>query len=262
MDLTLMSYNIKVGSWTAGGLEAVAAVIAGVNPDIVALQEVDRGMARTGNIDQAAWLSERLGCHAVFAPASGGAAFGVEYGEYGIAMLSRRPIIEHERRLLYHRPLPPEQRPARYHAEQRAVLGCTVDFDGTLLDVFCTHFDLSEDQRMHQAAEVAEFCTSWHPGRPVVLMGDFNAAPDSAEVATLRRALRDVFHEQGIGGDERLTFPSGALGSRTEDGWSGAIDYVFVSPHIRVRAIEVLRETMPASDHAPVVVRLEIPGWA
>ena len=136
MDLTLMSYNIKVGSWTAGGLEAVAAVIAGVNPDIVALQEVDRGMARTGHVDQAAWLSERLGYHAVFAPASGGAAFGVEYGEYGIAMLSRRPIMEHDRRLLYHRPLPPEQRPARYHAEQRVVLGCAVEIDVTLLDVF------------------------------------------------------------------------------------------------------------------------------
>ena len=262
MDITLMSYNIKVGSWTAGGLDAVAAVIAAVNPDIVALQEVDRGMPRTGGVDQAAWLGERLQYHAVFAPASGGAAFGLEQGEYGIAMLSRRPIVEHERRLLYHRPLPPEQRPARYHAEQRAVLGCTVDLDGTLLDVFCTHFDLSEDQRMHQAAEVAEFCTSWHPGRPVVLMGDFNAEPHSTEIATLRRALRDVFYEQGISGDERLTFPSGPLGSRTEDGWSGAIDYVFVSPDIQVRAIEVLRETSPASDHAPVVARLEIPGPA
>lgn len=260
MDLTVMSYNIKVGSWTTGGLEAVAQVIADAGPDIVALQEVDRGIERTYYTDQAAWLGERLGYHAVFGPATGGAAFGVDTGEYGIAMLSRRPIVEHERRLLYHQPLPPEQRPAEYYTEQRAMLGCAIDLSGMLIDVVCTHFDLTVDQRIHQAAEVAAFATGWHPGRPAIVMGDFNADPDSAELAIIRKALRDVFREQDVSGDERITFPSGPLGSRTEDGWSGAIDYVFVTPNIRVRDISVIRETSPASDHAPVIARLLIDG--
>ncbi len=34
-----------------------------LDPDIIALQEVDRLMARTGRVDQVAWLGERLGYH-------------------------------------------------------------------------------------------------------------------------------------------------------------------------------------------------------
>lgn len=260
MEVTVMSYNIKVGSWTTGGLEAVARVIADADPDIVALQEVDRGIERTFYVDQAAWLGERLGYHAVFGPATGGATFGLDTGEYGIALLSRRPIVEHERRLLYHQPLPPDRRPAEYSTEQRAMLGCAIDLDGLLIDVVCTHFDLTEDQRIHQAAEVVAFATGWHPDRPAIVMGDFNAVPESAEIALVRKALRDLFHDQGIGGDERLTFPSGPLGSRTQHGWSGAIDYVFVTPDIRARDIRVIREPSPASDHAPVIARLVIDG--
>jgi endonuclease/exonuclease/phosphatase family metal-dependent hydrolase len=172
--------------------------------------------------------------------------------------LSRWPIVETERRLLFHQPLPSEQRPAEYHLEQRVALGGSVDVRGTLIDVFCTHFDLTQDQRLRQAEDVATFCTGWHPGRPVVLMGDFNAFPDSPEIATLRGALTDVFAAEGVEGEERLTFPSGPLGSRAPNGWAGAIDYVFVSDHFRIEGIEVVRETTPASDHAPVIARLAL----
>ena len=260
MQLTLMTYNIKVGSWTDRGLEAVAEVIEATAPDIVALQEVDRDMPRTGRVDQAAWLGQRLGYHAVFGPATGGATFRESTGQYGIAMLSRGPIVEHERRLLYHQPLPVEQRPPRYHIEQRAILGCAVDLHGIIVDTFCTHFDLTQDQRLHQAQEVADFCTSWHPGRPAVLMGDFNALPDDPEIATIRAVLTDVFQERGVTGDERLTFPSGPLGSRADNGWAGGIDYVFLSSHFQPLEIEVIRETSPASDHAPVIARVVLNG--
>ena len=259
MQLTVMSYNIKVGEWTNRGLDAVAEVIEAAAPDVVALQEVDRGMNRTGGVDQAAWLGQRLGYHALFVPATDGATFGDAQGEYGVGMLSRWPIVEHDRRLLYHRPLPEDQRPPGYSIEQRVILGCSVSIEETLIDIFCTHWDLTQDQRIPQAREVAAFCTTWHPGRPVVLMGDLNALPDAEEIATLRAVLTDVFEERGVRGDERLTCPSGPPGSRTENGWAGAIDYVFVSPHWRSTAIDILREATPASDHAPVVARLELP---
>lgn len=256
--ITFMSYNIKVGSWTPRGLDAVAEVIAAVNPDVVALQEVDQGMARTKHVDQTAWLSQRLGYDGIFAPAAGGEAFGASGGAYGIAMLSRHPIIDHTRRLLYHQPLPVAERPPRYHVEQRAVLGCLIEIDGTPVNVFCTHFDLAADQRIHQADDVVNLYRAWHADHPAVLMGDFNADLDSPEIATIRRALRDVFLSEGVSGEERITFPSGPLGSRTENGWVGAIDYAFVSEHWRIDDITVIRETEPASDHAPVILRVEL----
>jgi endonuclease/exonuclease/phosphatase family metal-dependent hydrolase len=111
---------------------------------------------------------------------------------------------------------------------------------------------------MHQAAELAAFATSWHADRPIIVMGDFNAEPDSAEIGIIRQKLRDVFHEQGVSGEERLTFPSGPLGSREAGGRAWAIDYVFVSKDIQVRDIRVVRESSPASDHAPVIARLRV----
>ena len=256
---TFMSYNIKVGTWTPGGLEAVAETIAAANPDVVALQEVDRHMVRTGRVDQAAWLGERLGLYAAYGPAVDGTHFGGQGGEYGIALLSRYPIVEHERRLLFHEPLPPDQRPGWYHTEQRALLGCAIDLDGTLVDVFCTHFDLVPDQRIRQAQDVVDWMTTWHPDRPIMLMGDFNSEPDAAEMATIRAALVDVFHALGVSGDERITFPGGPLGSRTSNGWAGSIDYVWASDHWGDLRIEVIREPTPASDHAPVLASATLP---
>ncbi len=259
MKLTLMTYNIKACQWTPAGLDAVARVVEAAAPDVVALQEVDRNMPRTGRADQAAVLGERLGLHAVYGMASGAEAFGVPDGQFGNAVLSRWPIVERDRRRLYRPSYPPGQHPP-YYAEQRVVLGCVIDLGGSLLDIFCTHFGLTQDQRLIQAREAAEFCTGWHPGRPAALMGDFNAFPDTPEIAILREALVDLFQQRDVAGDERLTFPSGPLGSHTEDGWAGAIDYIFLTEHFYSGAIEVIRETSPASDHAPVLARVELPG--
>ncbi len=257
MRLTVMSYNIKAGLWTEDGLDAVARVIEQARPDIVALQEVDRHMERSSNVDQASWLGERLGLHAVFACVMPGETFGMPGGEYGIAILSRWPIVEHERKLL-HRPTAQSGAVSDSRPEQRVALGAAVDIDGQLVDVVCTHLGLSEDERLRQAEDVMGFCTAWHPGRSLILMGDFNAFPDAREIATVRETLVDVFQQHPVAGDERLTFPSGPLGSRAENGWAGAIDYVFVSSQIHPSHIEVLREPAPASDHAPVVAILDL----
>ncbi len=257
MRLTVMSYNIKAGLWTEEGIDAVARVIKQTRPDVVALQEVDRHMERSRNIDQASWLGERLGLHAVFARAMPGETFGMPGGEYGIAILSRWPIVEHERMLL-HRPTTQSGAGADSKPEQRVALGAAVDIEGQPVDVVCTHLGLSEDERLRQAEDVAGFCAGWHSARPLILMGDFNAFPDADEIATVRKTLVDVFQQHAVAGDERLTFPSGPLGSRAENGWAGAIDYVFVSSQIHPVHIEVLREATPASDHAPVVATLEL----
>ena len=259
MRLTVMSYNIKSGQWTPEGLAAIARMIADVRPDIVALQEVDRHLSRTATVDQAAWLGDRLGYEAVFGGAMDARAWGETGGEYGLAILSRRSILASERRLLF-RPSHAPGEPLPAPAEQRILLACVIDHAGMPIDVICTHFGLTAEQRLVQAREVAAFATSWHVDRPVVLMGDFNALPESLEIGTVRAALVDVFHAHQVTGDARLTFPSGPLGSRTDNGWSGAIDYVFVSSHFRSVGIDVIREVVPASDHAPVVAVLELPA--
>ena len=61
-ELRLVAYNIHHGEGMDGklDLERIARVIAAEKPDLVALQEVDKGCKRSGSIDQAAKLAEFL----------------------------------------------------------------------------------------------------------------------------------------------------------------------------------------------------------
>ena len=61
-ELRLVAYNIHHGEGMDGklDLERIARVIAAEKPDLVALQEVDKGCKRSGSIDQAAKLAKLL----------------------------------------------------------------------------------------------------------------------------------------------------------------------------------------------------------
>ena len=95
--LRVMSYNIKHGRGNDGvvDLERAAAVIEAAAPDVVTIQEVDESCNRSGNVDEAVWLGERLGMTPIF-----GAFMNYDGGRYGMALLSRLPIIEWENHIL------------------------------------------------------------------------------------------------------------------------------------------------------------------
>jgi len=70
--LRIATYNLLNGLDLRSGrvdLDAVCQLIAALDVDVVALQEVDRGLERTGGIDQVVKLAELLGWHGVFGPA-------------------------------------------------------------------------------------------------------------------------------------------------------------------------------------------------
>jgi endonuclease/exonuclease/phosphatase family metal-dependent hydrolase len=86
-------------------LAGAAADIDALDVDVVALQEVDRELPRTGRVDQVAELSTTLGWHGVFAPAllgdpqrgwTPGPGAGPDPGgpAYGIGLLSRIPLLD------------------------------------------------------------------------------------------------------------------------------------------------------------------------
>jgi endonuclease/exonuclease/phosphatase family metal-dependent hydrolase len=68
----IMTYNVHSCRGTDGKLDVgrIAAVIAQSRPDIVALQEVDVRRTRTGSVDQAHAIAERLGMHFHLTPPS------------------------------------------------------------------------------------------------------------------------------------------------------------------------------------------------
>lgn len=232
-ELRVMTFNIQSG---VRGLDGVAEVIRAAHPDIVALQEVDRGSRRARGLDQAAVLAERTGLphHAYFRTTE------LHGGAYGIALLSRFPL---EAVVQYPLPVP-------RGAEPRTVAHVLMQVAGREVSVYVTHLirrPFNGGARMRQSALIAGMLE--RDPRPKLLMGDLNDDPDSLPVRLLRRGLTDVAAVNGQGSEGTYPLPlpfSPAL----------RIDYVLACD-----AFVPLRSTVlhvEASDHYPVIADVRL----
>lgn len=252
MILTVVTYNIRGGTFNPLGLEGIARALERQRPDAVGLQEINVDRYATGPVDQPRWLGDRLGMDSAFGASMEFVEKNVagQRGYYGNALLSRFPVRASDVCLLP-RPSP--------DLEQRSVLGVSLATpDGAAVNVFVTHWGLDAEERRLQADATISYVESWRPGSPCILVGDFNALPDSPEIAAIRRAMADSWEAASVPPGRRVTFPSGPPGATTPDGWSGAIDYVFAGGGIGIERIEVAYDHARASDHQPVVARLRV----
>jgi endonuclease/exonuclease/phosphatase family metal-dependent hydrolase len=239
--LTVMTYNIRQGRDVEGGLDLArtAAVIEAQQPDLVALQEVGRHWsADSDHRDQPAELERLLGMQCVFAanldrdPARPGGP----RRQYGIAILTAWPVLA-SRHVLLPR--------ASTDNEQRGLLVLDADVDGRPLRVHNAHLGVSaDDRRLQVEAILAELDGA---AMAHALLGDLNAPPAAPELRPLMRRLRDAWTLTGQG--DGFTFPASAPRTR--------IDYVLVSPQVRVTAARV--PALQGSDHLPLVAGLAPP---
>ena len=239
----LLTYNVHrcVGVDRRLDVERVAAVIAEHEPDIVCLQELDVGRARTGMVDQAGAIAKRLAMSFHFHP-----AMRVEAEEYGDAILTHRP-----ERLIRSGALPTVR--GIPGLEPRGALWAAIDFDGVSLNVFNTHLGLvPREQRLQTAALLGE---GWlgHPAciGPTLLTGDFNATSITRPYQALTGRLSDCQRALGLKPSVK-TFPSSFPAIR--------IDHCFTSPEIVVTGVTAPFSPLArmASDHLPLVVDFEI----
>ena len=232
VSLRVATWNIKHGLGMDGNLdlERIAGVIEGFDADIVALQEVDENVRRSGRIDQAAWLGDRLGMHASF-----GSFMDYQGGRYGLAILSRLPIDSSQSWRLTdgHEPrvaLAIEVTPAVGHSS---------------IGVVCVHFDWVEDDdyRFTQATETMLRLGSLDS--PWIVLGDFNDTPESRTMKGFHALGRDASKPA----DARKTFPA--------DDPEIEIDFIVTGPADgwEMHEVEVLEESV-ASDHRPVIAIL------
>lgn len=233
--IRVLSYNILHGATTTGqhDLNVVARVINEVDPDIIALQEVDFRTNRSKQLDIATELAVKTGMVPAFAKA-------VDYdgGEYGQAILSRWTFARTRKIAL---PGQPEKEP-RIAIEAVIPLpsGDTIQFIGTHLD----HVKDDED-RKSQAQELNKLLVN--NSFPVILAGDFNDVPGSATINKLQSKWSAAYNIK----DPEPTFPSHAPRVK--------IDYVMFSPKARwkVRETKVICDEI-ASDHCAYLVVLEL----
>lgn len=237
--LRVMTFNIRAGN---GDLDGIVEVIRRAAPDVVGLQEVDVHFSpRSSFVDQANYLAEALGMHVRFAhiyelaPDSAGRP----PREYGVAMLSRHPVVAFRNHEL-HRLSTVEEEPAP--KPRPGFLEATLDVNGTHVRFFNTHLDYRGDPALRtlQVEETLEIIG--RTSMPTLLVGDLNARPDADELQPLFDLLDDAWERPEPG----HTFPADAPDRR--------IDYILHSGHFRVRHAEVPATT--ASDHRPVIADL------
>jgi len=142
--------------------------------------------------------------------------------------------------------------------DRNAVLGCALDTPAGLLNLFVTHWAIDLLPDSPQVPATVQIVQSWRAGAPVILPDDFNALPDSGSMARLGAVLDDAFAVIGVPNNQRISYPSGAYGSTNPEGWSGALDYIFVSSAITVERSAVVHDEAQASDHNLVVVHIRI----
>jgi endonuclease/exonuclease/phosphatase family metal-dependent hydrolase len=235
----IVTYNVHrcVGNDRRLNVARIADVLAKLRPDIVALQELDVGRARTGHVDQAHEIAKRLdmACHFH-------AALTVEEERYGDAILTCYP-----ERLVQVGPLPGYERMRAL--EPRGALWVEVEIDGKPVQVINTHLGLVPREQQIQAAWLAGPAWLAHPHctGPRILLGDFNATGASVVYRTLTgklAAARNLSKKK----TPTSTFPSPLPVLR--------IDHLFVSPEIEVEAVFAPFDplTRVASDHLPLAM--------
>jgi endonuclease/exonuclease/phosphatase family metal-dependent hydrolase len=225
-QLRVLTYNIHHGEGVDGKLDCqrLANIVTRVNPDIVALQEVDRKTSRVSGIDEAALLGKLTGLRSIF-----GSAMPFSGGEYGQAILSRFPMSQTKTHAL----------PSEGH-EPRIMLATKIMPNNGLPELLFAGTHLchqSEALRVNQGKEInrilpqAEEC-------PVILAGDFNARKGSA-------AMNTFLDKRWIDATINIS----------------RIDYILLRPDDPWRVVETQTIDEPiASDHKPVLAVLEWTG--
>ncbi len=233
--LRVMTYNIHVGVGMDKKLDLprVAGVINAQHPDLVGLQEVDRGVTRTQRIDEIVELSKLTRMDYAF-------AFNLHYqgGQYGVAILSRFPITATDHRLYQN----------TREAERRGFIRAEVSVDGRVLNFVTTHLDYQyEDGRLFEAQQLLNALKDVQG--PLVIVGDFNDIPAGRAYQLMRYQFGDAWIESRST-DEGFSYPTDKPAKR--------IDYIFFRSTERVRTRRAWIVDTQASDHVPVVADLEI----
>ncbi len=234
--IRVMSYNIHVGFGMDKKLDLarIAAVIKRERADIVGLQEVDRGVERTGRVDQIAELARLTGMDYAFAP-----NLRYQGGWYGVAILSRFPITNFEHRRYRN----------RREAERRGFIRAEIPIDDLRLQFVTTHLDYQfADGRLFEAEQLLR---ALDPIRdPLIVAGDFNDEPTGQTYAIMRAALADAWVAGRNASVNGFTFPADEPVKR--------IDYIFYRGSDRLRIGRAWVVETLASDHRPVVVEFEL----
>ena len=219
----VMSYNVKNGYGLDGvkSIERCADVIREVQPDVVAVQEVDSCTRRNKFYVLGKMAEKAGGYHAYFGP-----TIPHTGGKYGIGVLSKKPALS----VKFHR-LPCRREP-------RGLL--VVEFDKYYM--LCTHLSLNEEDRVTSVGIIRDVVSKLD--KPAFIAGDMNARPTSKPMEAFKE------YAQVLSNDKKFTIPSNEP--------RACIDYILgVNGTFKVLK-DVVGYDILYSDHLPLYVDVKV----
>jgi len=230
--IRVLTYNIFHGETTLGkiDMDLFGQIIKDEKPDLVALQEVDKGTTRSGGIDQTAELSTRTGLTGYFAKAR-----DFQGGDYGVAILSKLPVDDFK--------VVPAYKTGTYGTAY-AYAKVKLD-DDTHIWFNSSHLSTNLEERTVHTQELVNYYRTVLKREPLIISGDLNAQLPDPEM----QILTEDFAES----DEDLlnTFS-------TRTGMRSKIDFIMYPKTGDWKVRSVKRICRPdASDHCAVFAELE-----
>ncbi len=234
-NVRVATYNIHRARGLDGRtrLERIAAVLAGIDADVVALQEVvGASPLKPG---QAAELGAALGMGWVMAPTR-----HVRTALFGNVVLSRFPVRQHVQYDLTWKT-----------CEHRGVQRVDLAMDDDTLHFYNVHLGTSLLERRHQAARLATHVHDRRVVGPKIVLGDFNEwARGLGATDILGQRLQSVDLSKHL--SRRRTYP----------GFFPILhlDHIYYEGKVDVLKVTLPRDRMAkmASDHLPLVADLRI----
>ena len=223
----LVTWNVHscIGADGVYDPKRTARVIHTLEPDVVALQEVDSRLGPHDGQDVFTFLKNVIGGHAQEAK-----SISTTDGHYGQMLISRWPLSH-----------------SRVHdisvegREPRKVMEARVDLPWGPLRVIATHLGLNGKERHRQFGALAEI-SKIDAGTPRILMGDFN---DWRARGQGHRVLSDHFDAYTA----HRTYPARLP--------LLPLDRIWVKPGYLVTRTWTSRLTRHASDHLPLAADLD-----
>lgn len=225
-SIRVMSYNVKNCSGMDGvtDYQRIADVINRVNPDVVAIQELDSVTTRSQHVFVLKELADKTLMHRTYAP-----AINYQGGKYGVGLLSKEKPLANRTVSL----------PGR--EESRVLL--IVEFEKYI--VCCTHFSLTKEDRELSVPIIFDAVKDMH--KPLFLAGDMNSVYDSPTQVLLREKFTTLnnYKENTI----PVVNPN------------RCIDYIYGYENGNTYSVlkrQVLYEEQVASDHLPLFVDVRL----
>jgi len=235
MQIKIMTYNIHHGNPPDRpgeiALEPIIQLLKKENPDLVALQEVDRKTQRSDRVDQA----EKIAISAGYDFYHFYKAIEFEDGEYGLAILSKFKPGQLKLHCL----------PGTEDIEPRILAIMEVMLPENQSIIFAnTHLDhQSEASRLQQANRILEVTAEY--SIPIILAGDLNAPEGSEPISMLERKFLKTCT------DCEATFYNPNHGQ--------AIDFIMTQQDDQIEVLQHrVLSNINYSDHYPVVAVLNI----